>query len=357
MRRHRPGFLLALLHAPACLAALLLAAPLAADTFVTSGDKILVFYNFDSGDHVPKGEISGALTGLDTPIALALDLPHRELWVVGLDPAVLVFDMDVMGNVAPLRKIEGAATGLASPRGVLVDLVHDEVFVTDFATNSVRVFARTADGDVAPLRTLAGTLTGFNGPVLGFLDLVHDELVVPNYTAAPRIAFFARTASGDTAPLRTIQGNLTGLGNPRSTIVNLQTDRIIVSEYDQWAVRVYPRTASGNTPFGSELAGALTELQNPYQVVLTDFGEAVIGTDTAVNARVVMHSLTSTGNTAPTLVLSGPATLLASPTGVTSDFARECASGNSVDGCLFRDNFESSLLCYWSGVQGGPGCV
>ena len=117
----------------------------------------------------------------------------------------------------------------------------DEVFVTDFATNSVRVFARTANGDVAPLRTLAGTLTGFNGPVLGFLDLVHDELVVPNYTAAPRIAFFARTASGDTAPLRTIEGNLTGLSNPRSTIVNLQTDRIVVSEYDQWAIRVYPR--------------------------------------------------------------------------------------------------------------------
>ena len=357
MRRHAPGLLLASLRALACFVVLAPAAPLPADTFVTSGDKILVYYNFDSGDQAPKGEISGLLTGLDTPIALALDLVHRELWVVGLDPAVLVFDMDVMGNVAPVRKIEGASTGLVAPRGVMIDLLHDEVLVTDFQTNSVRAFARTADGNQAPLRTLTGAATGLNGPVLGFLDLVHDELVVPNYSAAPRIAFFARTASGDTAPLRTIEGNLSGVSNPRSTIVNLHTDRVVVSDYDQWAIRVYQRSVGGNVGFTGELAGALTELQSPYQIVLTDYGEAVIGTDTAVNARVVVHSLTSSGNVAPARVLTGPATLLANPTGVASDFARECAWGNSVDGCLFRDNFESSLLCYWSTVQGGPGCV
>ncbi len=93
-----------------------------------------------------------------------------------------------------------------------------------------------------------------------------------------------------------------------------------------------------------------------HGLVLTGFGEAVIGTDTSVNARVVVHSLTSSGNAAPARVLTGPATLLANPTGVASDFARECAWGNSVDGCVFRDNFESGLLCYWSQIVGGPAC-
>ncbi len=357
MRRNGSRFTLAALVVFAGLAVLMPATPATADTFVTSGDKILVYYNFDSGNQAPKGEISGILTELNTPIALALDLVHRELWVAGLGAKVLVFDMDVMGNVAPLRKIEGAATGIVGPRGVMLDLAHDEVFVTDFETDSVSVFARTADGNQAPLRTLAGAATGLNGPVLGFLDLVHDELVVPNYSAAPRIAFFARGASGDTAPVRTIQGNLSGVINPRSTIVNLHSDRVVVSDYDQWAIRAYQRSVGGNVGFTGEVAGALTELQSPYQIVLTDYGEAVIGTDTSANARVVVHSLTAAGNTPPTRVLTGPATLLANPTGVASDFARECAWGNSVDGCLFRDNFESGELCYWSQVFGGPGCV
>jgi hypothetical protein len=358
MRQDGNRFTLAALAVLAGLTVLTLATPATADTFVTSGDKILVFYNFDSGDQAPRGEISGDQTDLSTPLALALDLVHRELWVVGLGAKVLVFDMDVMGNVAPVRKIEGASTGLVAPRGVMIDLLHDEVLVTDFQSNSIRTFARAASGDVAPLRTLAGAATGLNGPVLGFLDLVHDELLVPNYSAAPRIAFFARTASGDTAPLRTIEGNLSGVVNPRSTIVNLHTDRVVVSDYDQWAIRVYQRSVGGNVAFIGELAGALTQVQAPYQIALTDYGEAVIGTDTGgVDARVVAHSLTSSGNTAPAHVLTGPATLLASPTGVASDFARECAWGNSADGCLFRDNFESGLLCYWSHVAGGPGCV
>lgn len=357
MRRRGAGVGFALVVLLAGLGVLAFAAPGAADTFVTSGDKILVYYNFDSGDQAPRGEISGAQTGLSSPFVLALDLVHRELWAAGLGAKILVFDMDVMGDVAPVRKIEGAATGIAGPRGLMIDLVHDEVFVTDFETDSVSVFARTADGDQAPLRTLTGAATGLNGPVLGFLDLVHDELVVPNYSAAPRIAFFARTASGDTAPVRVIAGNLTGVINPRSTIVNLQTDRVVVSDYDQASLRVYQRGVGGNVGFLGELAGALTEIQNPYQIVLTNYGEAVIGTDTSANARVVVHGLTSSGNVAPSRVLTGPATLLDNPTGVASDFARECAWGNSVDGCLFRDNFESGELCYWSHVTGGPGCV
>lgn len=356
MLRHETRSALAALVFIAFSAALAPAAPAAADTFVTSGDKILVYYNFDSGDQAPRGEISGGQTELNSPFALALDLVHRELWVVGLSATVLVFDMDVMGDVAPLRKIEGVATGIVAPRGVMIDLVHDEVFVTDFATDSVHVFARTANGNQAPLRTIVGAATGLDGPVLGFLDLVHDELVVPNFGGAPRIAFFARTATGDTAPVRTIEGNLSGVNNPRSTIVNLHTDRVIVSEYDQWALRAYQRGVGGNVGFTGELAGALTEIQNPYQIVLTEYGEVVIGTDTSVNARVVVHSLASSGNTAPTRVLTGPATLLANPTGVASDFARECAWGNSVDGCVFRDNFESGELCYWSQVAGGLAC-
>jgi hypothetical protein len=42
--------------------------------------------------------------------------------------------------------------------------------------------------------------------------------------------------------------------------------------------------------------------------------------------------------------------------GVASDRAKECSEGHVVDGCLFRDNFESGGCCLWSDELGGPGC-
>ncbi|MEO7974497.1 MAG: hypothetical protein ABIU84_13015, partial [Thermoanaerobaculia bacterium] len=72
--------------------------------------------------------------------------------------------------------------------------------------------------------------------------------------------------------------------------------------------------------------------------------------------KIVVHAANASGNVAPLFVLNGAATLLANPTGVASDFARDCSWGNSVDGCLFRDNFESAELCYWSQIVGGTAC-
>ncbi len=49
MRRNGSGFVLASLAVFAGLAVLTLVTPATADTFATSGDKILVYCNFDSG--------------------------------------------------------------------------------------------------------------------------------------------------------------------------------------------------------------------------------------------------------------------------------------------------------------------
>lgn len=330
-----------------------------ADTFVGSGDKILIFWNFDSDNATPKHVITGANTGLSGVVTLALDPVHREIWAAGVgDARISVFSMDSFGDVAPVRTIEGAATGLTSPRGLLLDLQHDEVIVTDFQSDSVLTFPRTQNGDGTPLRTLSGPTTGLHGPLLGFLDLVHDELYIPNFVGInPRIAVFARTAANGDAPLRTLEGGASAIDNPRSTLIDLKNDLLIVSEYDSAVVRAYPRAASGGTAPIAEIGGGLTLLEKPYQLAATVFGNLIVGTDTTgASARALYHVPTVPGDVAPDFVLMGAATLLANPTGVASDFAKDCSWGNSADGCLFRDNFESNDLCYWSHVTGGTAC-
>lgn len=333
--------------------------PLAADTFVGAGPKLLSFYNFDSGDATPHREISGNLTGLTGVVSLALDPVNRELWVCDVSLAeVLVFDMDADGNVPPLRVIDAAA--LDSPRGVMIDLVHDEVYAVDFVSNAVFVFPRTQNGNAAPIRTLTGPLTGVSAPVQGFLDLVHDELYVVNSgVTEARIAVFDRaTANGNVAPLRVLGGAggaASGINNPRGIYVDVVSNSLIVSEYDLDAVRLYSRTASGGTPFLFEIAGNATGLTKPFDIVADRFGELIVGTDTTVNPRVLVF-LPVAGNQPPDRTITGPSTGLVAPTGIASDFARECSWGNSVDGCIQRDNFERGDFCYWSQVTGGAGC-
>ena len=59
MLRHETRSALAALVFIAFSAALAPAAPAAADTFVTSGDKILVYYNFDSAELCYWSHVAG----------------------------------------------------------------------------------------------------------------------------------------------------------------------------------------------------------------------------------------------------------------------------------------------------------
>ena len=55
--------------------------------------------------------------------------------------------------------------------------------------------------------------------------------------------------------------------------------------------------------------------------------------------------------------LAAPVQAQTTPTGIITDRAKNCSEGNSVDGCIFRDNFEAGDVCYWSSGVGTPACV
>lgn len=334
------------------------AAPAPAEIFVGSGNAIIVFTDDANGEVEPLRTISGPLTELPSVFTLMLDRVHREIWVSGClgSPAILVFSMDDVNEVPPLRKISGASTGLVNACATVLDRLHDEVFVID-AAGAVRVFPRLADGDVAPLRTISGAATGLSLPAMGYLDLVHDELFVATLSGTARVKVFARTALGNVPPLRTLGLAGSGIVNPRGLLVDLEHDELIVVDLGDDAVRFYPRTASGSDSWLREIQGAETLLDAPHQVVLTEADELLIGNEGGLDANFIGHARTAVDNTAPIRYVAGPATNLSSPTGIATDRAKNCAEGNSVDGCIFRDNFEAGDVCYWSSGVGTPACV
>lgn len=346
------------LFASVSLCALGFAAAAPGEIFVGSGNAIIVFADDDNGEVEPLRTISGPLTELPSVFTLMLDRVHREIWVSGClgSTSILVFSMDDVNEVPPLRKIAGASTGLVNACSTLLDLVHDEIYVID-AAGAVRIFPRLADGNVAPTRTISGASTGLSLPAMGYLDLVHDELYVATLSGAARVKVFARTAAGNVAPIRTLGLPGSGIVNPRGLLVDLEHDELIVVDLGDDAVRFYSRTASGSTSWLREIQGVATLLDAPHQVVLTEADELLIGNEGGLDANFIGHARTAVDNATPTRYVAGPATNLSSPTGVATDRAKHCSEGNSVDGCLFRDNFEGADSCYWSDGVGAPACV
>ncbi len=338
------------------------AASASAEIFVGSGNAIIVFADDANGEVEPLRTISGPLTELPSVFTLMLDRVHREIWVSGClgSTSILVFSMDDVNEVPPLRKISGASTGLVNACSTLLDLLHDELYVID-AAGAVRVFPRLADGDVAPTRTISGALASLNQPAMGYLDLVNDELYVVNFSngipAVPRVRVFARAADGNVAPIRTLGLTGSGISNPRGLLVDLEQDELIVINLGDDAVRFYARTASGADSWLREIQGVATLLDAPHQVVLTEGDEMLIGNEGGLDANFIGHARTAVDNATPIRYVAGPATSLTSPTGIATDRAKNCSEGNSVDGCIFRDNFEAADSCYWSSSIGTPACV
>lgn len=263
-----------------CLALFLAALPVRAEIFVASGDgggAVHVYADGAGTNAAPLRSLSGPATGITTPLAIAVDQSHGELYVLsyplGINPpAIRVFPIQASGNAAPVRSIVGATTGLSGPIGIAVDPVNDEIFVADFNGGDLKVFARTANGDVAPIRTLGGANTGLTEISKVFVDLANDELFVGTgffiNSVQPRaVRVFPRTASGNVAPLRSITGTLTQLPAVNGLFVDLATDELVVAADS--SVNVFARTASGNVPPLRRIAGLQTGLGRSEGLTVT----------------------------------------------------------------------------------------
>lgn len=337
-------------------------APLGADIFSFGDTELLAFADSADGDTAPMRVITSSTSPQDFKFGLALDLVHRELYV-GRAGEVLVFDSRATGDTAPLRVLGGTAAGLGDATAVAVDLQNDLLYVASWNGDAILVFHRTDDGNVAPLRTLAGPLSMIASPEGVLVDHVHGELVVSisaSETGDRAIAFYALSAlqgSGtiDVAPLRRISGTATLLGDPRGLALDLDGDRILVVDRNG-AISFFARTATGDVAPVERIAGFNTQLGGGQEIQILDDGDFLVGLDGAPNSSLIVQDAAASGNANPVRQISGASTQLTFSTGVASSHARDCAWAKSVDGCLFRDNFEGGDLCDWSAANGGPTC-
>ncbi len=136
-----------------------------------SGDEIWVLNGASTQDGavVIDRNINGASTQLDGALGIELDRSRDRLYVANHNTnAILVFDnVDTIdGDTAPLHIISGASTGLDAPIDIALDRQRDHIYeVNDTSSDdAVRVWhnASGANGNLPPNRTItnsAGLLT------------------------------------------------------------------------------------------------------------------------------------------------------------------------------------------------------
>ncbi len=170
-----------------------------------------------NGDVIPHNIIAGSSTRIQNAYGIAID-PRGTVFVanvLGLSEyiGVLVFPGASSGNVTPIAAVSGAKTGIDWPVGVALDRRGD-IYVADAgrygSPASIRVYSAGSNGNVPPIVTISGSNTGLSGRhVRGIALDSKENLYVTsdgrNGTASS-ITVFKAGSNGNVKPMAVIGG-------------------------------------------------------------------------------------------------------------------------------------------------------
>jgi 6-phosphogluconolactonase (cycloisomerase 2 family) len=134
---------------------------------------VAMFARNANGAVQPTKFLFGSVTGLNGPAAVVLDAPHNELLVVNQNtPSVTVYDTTMLAagvdNLAAKRTLTGNLTGLAQPAALALSSAADEIYVTNYnagASSTITIYPRTASGNF-DVGTFPGRSIGGGGTML-----------------------------------------------------------------------------------------------------------------------------------------------------------------------------------------------
>ena len=269
---------------------------------------ITVYEGDATGNVSPVRTISGANTGLSSPVALVRD-PAGPLYVTNYraPQSVTVYGAGATGNVLPVRTIIGSNTGINGPYALGRDAT-GQLYVGNVQAQSITVFAADANGNASPVRTITGANTGIVGPI-GFAFDGAGQLYVTNGDANT-IQVYAANADGNASPVRTIAGPNTGLNQPGGISIDA-TGQIYVTNAKGNSITVYAANATGDATPVRTISGGSTGLSWP--VGLTRDAAGKIYVVNYIGQRITVYAPDATGNATPLRTISGVSTGLNGP--------------------------------------------
>jgi hypothetical protein len=279
-----------------------------------------------NANQAPAATISGSLTQLSFPQHIFVDAAADRLYVANQGgTSVLVFDAisTKTGNVAPARSISGASTGIILPTDLAVDSGKNLLYVADGRDVFVFGAASTVSGNTPFTHDIQ---VGFVVAAL-FLDATNDRLYLADSAAnAINVYDSASTLNAKVAPSRALTGAATQLSTPSGVAIDA-VGKLIVSNSSGNSITVYVNAGAlnGNIPPAALISGANTTLSGPAQIAVNRSNtlvELFVANPNGPNVPIFSNLGGTAGNIAPSRNISGAATSLALPGGITLDTTR-----------------------------------
>ncbi len=131
-------------------------------------NSVIVYPASSDGNVFPSATITGENTELNFPEGIAVD-SSLNIYVAniggGLDGngSITVFSSGSFGNVPPIATISGSNTGINGPVAIALDSGGNIYVLNQGGSGSVTVYAAGSNGNVSPFATITGsnTLLGF----------------------------------------------------------------------------------------------------------------------------------------------------------------------------------------------------
>jgi len=307
---------------------------------------------------------------------------------------VVEFASGANGNVAPANTLGGPRSSKMVTASGLAQDANGFTYVVSPHINTINVYSPGASGDVAPFATIKGSNTGLNNPqgavVRGNRLYVANGPFGSGLTGPPSIAVFALPfAAGvdNVAPVAVIAGPATKLLSPFGLALDSAGNIFVanvdntITEYRPPAPSSYANPANeapvltisigpgapeglaihGTTLYASTddntikeyslpggnliatITGANTKLAAPLGIDVDSSGNLFVVNADANGAgnQVLEFAAGANGNAAPIAVISGPATLLASPQFV---FIASCSGGGTTPVSITTSSLPTAKL-------------
>lgn len=252
-----------------------------------------------TGNATPSARITGSNTTLNAPSSLGLD-SSRRLYVLNVS-SIAVYRAGSRGNAPPEFLTAGGLTQLTSPQGLAVDTT-GKVYVTNQGGSGgyLTAYAPGSNGDRSPVQTI------YDGSSLLFVPsgvAVHGSLLYVADQGDQTINEYSVSANGIVNPVNVISG----LGSPIGIAVD-SLGRIYVTDGN--SVIVYAANATGNATPLRRITGSATRLNGPAG--LTVMGGLIFVANGGSNA-ITVYSASGNGDIKPLRIVSGPNTGLNDP--------------------------------------------
>ncbi|HET9343432.1 MAG TPA: hypothetical protein VFO25_11015 [Candidatus Eremiobacteraceae bacterium] len=264
-----------------------------------SANAIFAYKLTATGDVKPSTKLKGRNTGLAAPIGVDND-GSGQLYVLE-QSSFEVFAAGARGNVAPEFVVSGALTQLDNAQGIAVDPSGITYVTNSTGGNSyITVYAAGSNGNRGAIATI------FDGQNFFFVPAGIALFNGTLYVADPgdqSLNEYPANSNGTVNPT----AEITGLNSPRGVAVDTK-GRIYVTDGNN--VIVYAANANGNATPLATISGSATLLDGPGGLSVHG---TVIAVANSANASITVYPKNGTGDIAPLRAISGSLTGLVDP--------------------------------------------